>query len=226
MKTQESGIDFKIKRSHEGIHLNSKCFPSHFLACICAKPGAGKTALIKFLLNSKDLFFKKYDYIFIVSPSGITEYAELFLPQDNIHEKYDISWINDKIKSINDAHPSEYINVLFILDDVIGSVNSSRHSESLMSFVFNRRHIINNGMVSIIITTQKFNVLPTCLRAVMNVLILFSAIKREIEVIKDNLIYGQVNFDEICEFCFKNDCFLIYNITDGLFFKNFDNILI
>lgn len=226
MQIEKSGIDFKIKKRHEGIIIDSKCFPSHFLACICAKPGAGKTALIKFLLTSPSFFFKKYDFIFIVSPSGRVEYVDMFLPFENITDSYDIEWINEKIKCINEAYPTEYINALFILDDVIGSVNSARHSESLMSFVFNRRHIIKNGMTSIIITTQKFNVLPTCLRAVMNVLVLFSAIRKEIEVIKDNLIYGQVDFDDICDFCFKEDSFLIYNISHGLFFKNFDNILI
>jgi hypothetical protein len=228
MEVIKSGINFKIIEKHEGVSFESDIFPSHFLLVICAKPGAGKTTLIKFILRSSKFFFKKYDFIYIVSPSGKEEYKDMFFPQDNFSSRFDINWINEKIDHINSCYSNEYINALFILDDVVGALNKDRYSDDLMSFVFNRRHLIKNGMISIILTSQKFNVVPTSFRAVMTVLILFNAIKREIETIKESIIYNKVDFDKIIDFVFDNTegNFLIYNIAKGLYFKKFDQILI
>ena len=62
MITNDTNIQFKIDRSKiEGIQdLSTDIFPSHFLGLICGKPGSGKTSLLRFLLQDKNLFFKKY----------------------------------------------------------------------------------------------------------------------------------------------------------------------
>lgn len=226
LKTIKSGIDFTITKSNEGIlDFKTEIFPSHFLMAICATPGYGKTTLVKFLLSSPDFFYKKYDFILLISPSLI-EYSDLFLPKENKINKLDIEWINEKFEIINTCYKKTYINLLIILDDVVSSVNKEKNNEDLMSIIFNRRHVLLNGMVSIIITTQKFNVIPTMIRTTLNVLILFDVIKKEIETIKDNIIKTDVDFSLIVSQCFKNPGdFLIYNVKTNKFYLKFDEIV-
>lgn len=225
MQTIESGISFKVNKTHEGVKFNNGIFPSHFLCLIIAKPGTGKTTLIKFLLSSNDIFFKRYDFIFIVSPSAIEEYSDVFLPSENYSSEFDFNWLSDKFNRINLNYKNEYINVLLVLDDVIANIYESRNSKQLMSLIFNRRHLINNGMVSVIVTSQKFNSIPTTLRSVVNVLILFEIWKRDISVIGDEIITSKYDFEQICSFAFDTPGnFLLCNLNDDRFFKNFDII--
>jgi Cdc6-like AAA superfamily ATPase len=119
-------------------------FPSHFLGLIIGKPGSGKTNLLKFILKENDLLFKKFDYIFIITPS-ISEYNDLFLPDDNFHNELNFEWIEEKINTLNNRRTlMEYINVLFILDDVVADLKSESTNKKLLSFVFNRRHKLIN----------------------------------------------------------------------------------
>lgn len=226
LTTIKSGIDFSITSSNEGVLDFKTCiFPNHFLMAICASPGYGKTTLIKFLLSSNDFFYKKYDFVLLVSPSLI-EYNDLFIPKENTSNKLETCWINEKFSLINEEYKKTYTNVLLILDDVVSSVNKEKNSEELMAIIFNRRHVLVNGMVSIIITTQKFNIIPTIMRTTLNVLILFDVIKKEIETIKDNIIKSDIDFTSILSLCFKNPGdFLIYNVKTNKFYLKFDEIV-
>ncbi len=226
LKTIKSGIDFSITSSNEGVlDFKTSIFPSHFLMAICATPGYGKTTLVKFLLSSNDFFHKKYDFVLLVSPSLI-EYNDLFIPKENTSNKLDTQWINEKFEIINEQYKKTYTNVLLILDDVVSAVNKEKNSEELMAIIFNRRHVLINGMVSIIITTQKFNVIPTIMRTTLNVLILFDVIKKEIETIKDNIIKSDIDFTSILSLCFKSPGdFLIYNVKTNKFYLKFDEIV-
>lgn len=215
-------IEFKINKNKiEGLqNWSSTLFPSHFLCIICGKPGKGKTSLIKQLLTDERLFFKKFDYVFCVSPS-IEEFSDLFLPKSNTTDKFTIDWIFKSIQDVNSAKHSNYINVLFIIDDFVSELYNNRFDEMLTKFSFNRRHLINNGMVSIIITSQKYNVLPTRYRCTADVLVLFSCAPSEVDEIQKNLIYNNVNFKDVCSLAITNDSFLLYNIQNESFFKNF-----
>ena len=95
-------IEFKINKSKtEGLqNWTNDFFPSHFLAIICGKPGKGKTTLIKQLLQDDRLFFKQFNFVFCISPS-IEEFYDLFLPSDNISNKFSIEWIFNHIEKIN-----------------------------------------------------------------------------------------------------------------------------
>lgn len=81
---KDSNIEFSYDyKKAEGVQdFNKEMFPNHFLYLICGKPGSGKTTLLKFLLTRNELMYKKFDFVFIVSPSYI-EYESLFLPQKN-----------------------------------------------------------------------------------------------------------------------------------------------
>jgi hypothetical protein len=95
-----------------------------------------------------------------------------------------------------------------------------------MSFIFNRRHLINNGMISIIITSQKFNFVPTVIRSNITFLITFKLNKSDFKTIEDSIIYNDVNFDDITSYVFKNNNnnFLMYRIDIDQFYINFDKL--
>lgn len=117
---------------------------------ICGKPGSGKTLLIKELMNNPMLFKKKFDYVFVISPSA-REFRDLYLFPSNYSEALDWTWVESKIKQLCEIE-TEYINVLFIMDDCIGSLKRDMYDEKMLNFLFNRRHKLNKGVISIIVT--------------------------------------------------------------------------
>ena len=137
---EKSNIEFKLDKSKiEGVsNLTNDIFPSHFTSIILGKPGSGKTSLLKFILKSEDLLFKKFDFVFIITPSAI-EFKSLFLPKHNFTSSLNWLWIYNKINTINKFYSSEYINVLFIFDDMISDLKLSERDGNLAKFIFNRR---------------------------------------------------------------------------------------
>ena len=72
----------------------------HFLMLLVGKPGSGKTAILKQLLENKQMYAGKFDYVFIVSPS----YAKMRLriKKSRLAADYSLDWIYDKIDKINE----------------------------------------------------------------------------------------------------------------------------
>lgn len=225
---QNSAIKFNYSfDKQEGVlDFNKELFPNHFLSLILGKPGSGKTTLLKFMLTEKSLMYKKFDYVFIISPS-YTEYENLFLPRSNFNEELDFDWINNKIKNLKNTQ--NYINVLFILDDVIADLFQNRFAKQIMSFIFNRRHLLNNGMISIIITSQKYTFVPTCIRANITSLYMFLLNGIEFIRIKKEIVFDEKVFDKALSIVFKSESdpppFMLYRIDNDTYFKNFSRIV-
>ena len=227
MNIIKSNIKFTIELyKNEGLpKLKTDIFPPHFLMTICGKPGSGKTTLLKFLLRSDQFFFKQYDYVFIISPS-YCEYDCLFLPNTNFCKSLNWKWIKEKIDFVKQH--VEYTNILFIFDDIISDLYNSRYTKEIMDFIFNRRHLLNEkGMISIILTSQKYTRIPTEIRTCSNVAIFFKLNNSCIKKIYDDLIYDDRDkFDAIITEVFKNDQnFLLYRLCNNTFYKNFDKII-
>lgn len=167
-----------------------------------------------------------YLFLFTIKPSR-KEFKNLFLPEENFYDELDYLWIQQKIDYVNTKYTNEYINVLFILDDVIAKLHKNPRCKEIMTFIFNRRHLLNNGMISILITTQKYRMAPTVIRSNIVFLISFKLNKIDNKIIKDELIYSDVNFDHILNFVFSDedkDNFLIYRLDNDHFYKKFDKI--
>ena len=122
------------------------------MVLICGKPVSVITTLLKFLLAHNDLTYKKFDFIFIVSPSFI-EYDQLFLPANYFIKELKFDWIAKKICMFKNTE--KYVNLLFILDDVIADSFKNRQCKEIMNSIFNRRHLLKNWMIRIILTSQK-----------------------------------------------------------------------
>jgi hypothetical protein len=225
---KSDNISFNICKKKEGIlDINEKIFPNHFLGCICGKPGSGKTSLLKFLLKCDNLLYKKFDFIFILSPSYL-EYQDIFLPKENYIDDLDYEWINSKIKYINNKYKNYYINVLFIIDDMISSLYKNRYSKELLCFIFNRRHLLKKGMISIILTSQKYSLIPTSIRSNINLLFMFRLNNIDIYNIKKDIIFDINLFDKALYETFynnnnnNNNNFLYIRLDNNTYFKNFD----
>lgn len=63
--------------------------------------------------------------------------------------------------------------MLIILDDVIGEIKALQNDRFLAQLVLNRRHLVANGVVSIVIVTQKYTMIPARVRSNANWLLLF-----------------------------------------------------
>lgn len=228
-KVEKSKIKFTYNYGkQEGVlDMNKTYFPNHFLMIIVGKPGSGKTSLMKFLLTSKDLLYKKFDYVFIISPSFL-EYDSLFLPPGNFTNELDFVWIANKIKQYRDT--PKYVNILFILDDVVADLHKNRMCKEIMNFIFNRRHLLNNGMISIIISSQKVSVIPTIVRVNTTIVITFMLSAIEFLKIKKDICFDEDRFDRVLKIVFEDrdkeetKPFLFYRVDNETYFKNFDKI--
>ena len=81
------------------------------------------------MLRSDKFFHKQYDLVYVISPSP-HEYDSLFLPSVNFCKSLNWKWIKKQIDFCNTFN--NYVNVLFILDDIISDLYNSRHSKEIM----------------------------------------------------------------------------------------------
>ena len=165
-----------------------------FAMLICGSPGSGKTNLLLSLLMSKGkkkYYRKFFDRIYLISGSLATLPKQFIskLPEDQIFSEF-----NDEIlvNIINTLQDGENLNALLILDDVIRSISRSRN---LSKVFLNRRHITHNeseegnGGLSVMLTTQKYNLCPLEFRNAMSDIIIFkSGNAQEINAIKSELM--------------------------------------
>ena len=63
--------------------------------------------------------------------------------------------------------------MVIILDDVIGDIKANENNPTQSQLIFNRRHLIANGCISIVLLSQKYMRIPTSIRSNANWMILF-----------------------------------------------------
>ena len=165
-----------------------------FAMLMCGAPGSGKTNLLLSLLMSKGkkkYYRKFFDRIYLISGSLATLPKKFIekIPEDQIFSEYNEDILIDIINGLKDG-PN--YNSLLILDDVIRSISRSRN---LSKVFLNRRHITHNeneegnGGLSVMLTTQKFNLAPLEFRNAMSDIIIFkSGNAQEINAIKSELM--------------------------------------
>ncbi len=80
-------------------------------------------------------------------------------------------------------------------------------------------------MISIIITSQKYKTLPTAVRSACSMVVIFRLAPIEIKMISDELVYGNLNYEQVVENEFlKDKKFIMYNIMSGVLYSEFDRI--
>jgi len=198
--------------------------------------GGGKTSLYLSLLLSKESpYYKYYDNIFMINPSGAHDkkikdlYEEIDSRgnfYDHLSEKNAVEIIN-KLKELNDGWKKKRpLQNLVIIDDSSGDFPSGRKKSAITQLFTNSRHM----STSIWLISHKYNNIPTIWRNQVDGMFLFKTnSKQEIETLKKDL-----NVDEdVLETCLKDAtkephsfCFL--NMTNGRvrLFKRFDEYII
>ena len=173
--------------------------PKRFSMYICGSPASGKTSLWTSMLLSHPTkkapkkpryYYRFFDNINLISGSLQTLPIKKFgLPEDQLHNKYSDTLLNE---IIDDIQGDEKYNTLIVLDDVIRDLTRSK---ILTSVILNRRHITQNqneddmASLSLMITSQKFNMLPLSLRCNMSHIIIFKTTNTaELRAIKDEVM--------------------------------------
>jgi len=97
-------------------------------------------------------------------------------------------------------------HVLFVFDDVVSDIKTMEHEQSLTKLFYNRRHLIANGTVSIIVVTQKYTNIPQKIRSNSNWIILFRLNPVEFESVwKDAIVLSRDHWQKILDEVFGTE---------------------
>lgn len=199
---------------------------SSFVMGIVGKPGCGKSVIIQELLLNSELLKDFFEYVVIFSPSKF-EHIDTILNQ-NWFSEFSPKILFQSVDILAEIieEKGERVRVLYIFDDFITSIKDIKNSSELMRFFYNRRHLLpNKSEISIVLTSQRYVVIPTNYRSLLSDLIFFKLNDKDYKFIKEDSV-GALNVKEINSRHLTNDHDFVYiSLTEGIGYKNFvDNI--
>ena len=214
-ESKKTGIRIRApaRKTKEGVSGISGILQEHFCCLIVGKPGSGKSHLLYELIMNPGLYFKKFDKVIFCTPT------KLELPMgDNWKPCLDIPWIFSEIGKLPTGS-----NALVVLDDVVAEVKKEQNNKELMKLIFNRRHLIPKGTVSIILTSQKYMVCPTRIRSCLSALILFKLNPSDWKKVREECIQAEsMEAGALIKDTFsKPYSFLYCRLDNGDIYKNF-----
>ena len=213
---------FKMKndQSIKGMDPPFNLIPYNFFYLIVGRPQSGKTnLLLNFITRVKKLYYKKFDRIYLFSPSIHTINKKINLPDERIFNELDF----ETLQTVIDDEKEEDHKILFIFDDLVNEMK--KNQKAMLTLIYNRRHI--GGGASIMLVSQVFNKIPLEIRKCANVIILFhTSNKKELDSFYDDFILiERPIYDQIIRHVFKNNHnFLMYFVDYSQFFSNFNEI--
>jgi len=206
-----------------------------FAMVLIGKPGMGKTTLILSLIcKSGKAFNRKFDKVFIFSPSLITMNEDPFelIPDEQKFEEVTLDNIQGVLDEIKDSGDK----VLLVLDDVIADIRGKGKGavENLLQKIFfNRRHLAGaGGSVSIIATSQTWNKIDPKLRKTASQAIFYqNSNKKEQDAIFEELVLiPRKEYEEVKRYIYDKPHNFLYIDTarpDNLqLHKNFNQLVI
>jgi len=222
MEIIKSDIVFEYDiKGLEGIE--SDFFPHNFAGAIIGKPGSGKTTLLRKLLLDDKLLKNKYNYILLMSPS-LLEYP-FIIEKRFVIDIYNIEWIYNAIAAINQQRNKAYTNVLLIIDDFISEIKKNEFNQLQIKLFYTRRHVINNGCLSILLTAQRYIAIPTSIRCCLSIIIFFKIPAVDIlKIWKEHSLISKQNFLMVACELDNNYKFMIMNIDSGKMYLEFHKV--
>jgi hypothetical protein len=79
---------------------------------------------------------------------------------------------------------------------MVSQIKSNEHNPLLTQLIFNRRHLIVNGMVSVMIVAQKYTMIPARVRSNASWMLLFRLNPIDFDLVyKDVVMLPQVEWE-------------------------------
>ena len=200
--------------------------PGFFLILV-GQPSSGKTNLLLNLVGRRKRFYnRKFDRVFVFSPSLHTLAKNPFdrLPENQCFT--DLTALDEVIARITHS----YERVLLILDDLVTSIK--KNDQQVLRTILNRRHLTGGPATSIIITTQVYNKLPLELRKNASHLVLFDTKNRkEIAAIAEELIpLPKDSFEAVLRHVFTRRFEFLYLVLNQpashMFYRKFNRLIL
>ena len=210
---------------------------NHFLI-LSAPPRSGKSTWIQNCLCKRGkVYNKKFDLVYVVSPSLKTAKDDPFecLPDEQIEQELTVDFLQRFEEEVSESGKK----VLLILDDVVNDIRKNKGvDKALAKILYNRRHITADGGdeangVSVWLTTQSYNRIPLMIRKVANGLIAFKLKNvKEILSIYDEFVIGlsKEQFMNVLKYVYKDPYdFLFMNFDepwDQVYHRNFAKLIL
>jgi len=222
--------------------------PKNFFYYICGSPKSGKSVLWFNLIHSHrtpkspqipQFYWKVFDHVYLFSNSIDTlDSNKLKIHEDRKFHRYDGEVLQELLD--DEKASNENNNQLYIFDDVIKDIQSQRKSHNKMilsKMILNRRHITHSpdneksGGVSVIIISQKYNLLCTEFRNAISELFVFRTNNRqELDTIWREYAHdlSWEDFKRMCSFVWDEPFnFLLIKTDESVgnkYYKNFDKV--
>lgn len=208
---------------------------SGFMIQISGASRSGKTTLLINLISKRarkgirQSYLSLFDDIIIVSPSTHTLKTDVFEDIDDSKKfnTLDEEVIDDIQDLISDNRDND-THTLLILDDVSVLMKNAGVIQPLVNLANNRRH----KNLSIILTTQIYNMCPLPLRKNLDLLFIFKQKTRQEQesVIKDYFLIERSKVIKLFKFIYREKYdFMILDFTqrkkpEYAYFRNFNEI--
>lgn len=207
---------------------------------VVGSAGSGKSSYVYNLLLNKNGLGKKFDRVYVISPSLHTLPLEVRnkLVEERTFNQYDdetLQYILDDAQEYADddevVEKKERPTFLLILDDCIAQIKKS--NKQMKKFIYNRRHTPEGGCFSVIMTSQKYNNIPLDFRVNQNYLTIFKpSNKKEIKSIFSECVAGltEEEFNKlVMQFCkerYDNIYISIFSSPENQLYHNFNKIIL
>lgn len=232
-----SKVDFVCDLIDESIPKPLPQTYNHFLI-LSAPPRSGKsTWIMNCLCKQGKVYNKKFDVVYIVSPSLKTAKEDPFecLPLEQIENELTVDFLERFVNEVTESGK----RVLLLLDDVVNDIRKNKGVDrALAKILYNRRHITADGGdeangVSVWLTTQAYNRIPLMIRKVATGLIAFKLKNvKEIQSIFDEYVVGLTKdqFIDILKYVYRSPFdFLYINMDqpwDDMYHRNFSQLIL
>ena len=204
-----------------------------FAMLITGKPGSGKsTLLLSLLCKSGKAFNRKFDRVYLFSPSLATMSDDPFelIPDDQKFTDVTIENLEFVLSEIEDSSEK----VLLVLDDCIADIRGKGKGlieNKLHKIFFNRRHLCGaGGSCSIMATSQSYNKIDPKLRKTASHCIFYKNLnKKEQDSIFDEIILiPRKEYADVCKYVYdKKHQFMFIDTNqnpDNMLYKNFNQL--
>ena len=189
------------------------------------RPKSGKTTVALNFLTRRAYYLKRFNKIFVFSPSIMVSLDEDHmlheLPPEQLHTELNATNLQEAIDSIYNSNK----RVLFLFDDVYSDF-TGEVLKKVWKLCNNRRHLSKKG-ISIWICAQTFPQIPLKIRKTISDLFLFQTTnEREIEAIRKEYCnaVSEDDFHDLLDYVFDVPHNYLYIKTnhqiEDTFYKN------